>query len=48
MILIGEGPGSVGGANGFLLLIGLKYNSRSTIPRKSKLWSQLVMAMTLS
>ena len=45
MELIGVGQGSVGGANGFMLLIGKKYDDRSTIPRKPRLWSQAVMAM---
>ena len=43
--LIGEGPGSMGGSNGFPLLIGSKSDARSTIPSKPRLWSQVVMDM---
>ena len=43
--LIGTGPGSMGGANGFPLLRGSKYNAWSTIVRKPRLWSEVVMGM---
>ena len=45
MVLIGAGPGSMGGASGFPLLRGSKSDARSTIPRKPRLWSQVVMDM---
>ena len=45
MALIGSGLGSMGGANGFPLLRGSKSDARSTIPRKPRLWSQVVMDM---
>ena len=38
MVLTGSGPGSVGGANGFPLLRGSKYDSQSTITSKPRLW----------
>ena len=43
--LEGEGLGSLGGANGFPLLRGSKSDARSTIPRKPRLSSQVVMDM---
>ena len=43
--LIGAGPGSMGDANGFLLLRASKYDARNSIPRKPRLWSQVVMDM---
>ena len=43
--LIRVDPRSMGGANGFLLLRGPKFYARSTIPRKHRLWSQVVMDM---
>ena len=45
MAFIGAGPGSMGGANGFPLLMGSKYDARSTIVRKPRLWSDVVMGM---
>ena len=38
-VFIGAGPVSVVVTNGFPLLRGLKYDDRSTIPRKPILWS---------
>ena len=43
--LIGSGPGSAGGTNGFQLLRGFKSYDRSTIMRKPILWEQVVIAM---
>ena len=43
--LTGAGTGSMGGANGFPLFRGLKSDARITIPRKPRLWSQVVMNM---
>ena len=48
MALIGSGPMSVGGANEFHLLRGLKSGARSTIPIIFMLWSHVFMAMALS
>ena len=45
MALIAVGPGSMAGANGFLLLRVSKYDAQITIPRKTRLWSQVVMEM---
>ena len=43
--LIGAGPGYMGSANGFPLLRGSKYDAWSTIVRKPRLWSEVVMGM---
>ena len=43
--LIREGPGYMGGANGFPLLRGSKSDARSTILRKPRLRSQVVTYM---
>ena len=48
MALIGGVPVSMGGANGFPLLRGLKYYAWITIPSKPRLCSQVVVAMDLS
>ena len=45
MALTGAGPVSVGGAIEFMLLKRPKFDARSTIPRKPRMWSQVVMAM---
>ena len=42
---IEEGPGFVGGENGFLFLRGSKSDARINITRKPRLRSQVVMAM---
>ena len=43
VVLIGAGPGSIGGANSFQLLRGSKSDARITIPGKPRLWSHVVM-----
>ena len=43
--LIGAGQGYMGGANGFPLFRGSKSHAQSNIPRKHRLWSQVVMDM---
>ena len=45
MALAGTGPEYVGGANGFPLLRGSKFDYRNNIPRKPRLWLQVVMDM---
>ena len=45
MALAGAGPGSMGGVYRFPLLRGPKYDAWSTIPKKLRLWSKVVMAM---
>ena len=46
MALIVTHSVSVGSSNGFPLLIGFKSDTHSTISRKPRLWSQVMMAMS--
>ena len=43
MALTGAGPRYVVGANGFILWRGSEFDARSNIPRKTRMWSQVVM-----